>query len=156
MFENIKSIISGSLQNKAIVLAHNGHLQKTKFMTLPSLGYLLNNFYSSKYFVIATDFNIGNVQIYNVKTGQYEYKLYNEVEDKNAIEYYFKHCKYPNFLLSVYNALKNPATTSLVNTKIKMLRNIGATGDIITTPVRLAENYDLIAFFNNTNDVTYP
>ncbi|RNI34946.1 hypothetical protein EFY79_14865 [Hanamia caeni] len=155
MFENIKSIISGTLQNKAIILAHNGHVQKTKFMNSTSLGYLLNNLYSNKYFVIATDFNIGNVQIYNVKTGQYEYKLYNEVEDKNAIEYYFKQCKYPHFLLSINKTLKNPATTSLVNNKIKMLRNIGATGDIITRPVRLAENYDLIAFFNNTNDVTY-
>jgi len=152
MFENIKSIVSKTPGNKAIILAHNGHLQKTKFTTLTSLGYLLNKFHGSKYFVIATDFNTGDVNIYNDKTGRYENTFFKDVEDKNAIEYYFKQCKYPKFLLPVSVASINPVTASLVNDKTKMLRNMGASGDLIKSSVRVAENYDLIIFFNNVND----
>jgi erythromycin esterase-like protein len=151
MFENIKSIISGAPQNKAIILAHNGHLQKTKFMAFKSLGYLLSNFYGNKYFVAATDFNTGNVSVYNFKTGNFDDKFYGEVKDKDAVEYYFAQCKYPNFFLSINDALKNPATASFVNKKHKMLRNMGSTGAIIKSSIRLSENYDLIIFFNNTD-----
>lgn len=153
MFENIKSVVSKTMGNKVIILAHNGHLQKTKFATLTSLGYLLNNFYGTRYFVIATDFNKGNVNIYNFKTGHFEDTFFKDVADKNAIEYYFKQCKYPNFILSVSDAFKNPVTAPLVNNKIKMLRNMGAAGDIIKPSIRMAENYDLIIFFYNTNQL---
>jgi erythromycin esterase-like protein len=151
MFENIKWVVSKTPGNKAIILAHNGHLQKTKFTMLTSLGYLLNSFYDNKYFVMATDFNTGDVNIYNGKAGRYENKFFKEVEDKNGIEYYLKQCKYPNFFLPVNVALRNTATATLVNNKIKMVRNMGATGVIIQPFVRLAENYDLIIFFNDTN-----
>ena len=151
MFENLKSIVSKAPGNKVIILAHNGHLQKSKFLNLTSLGYLLNNFYGSKYFVIATDFNTGNVNIFNVKTGKFENTFFEPVNDSNAIEYYFKQLKYTDFLMPVRSALKNPVTAPLVNNKTKMLRNMGASGKIITSPVRIAENFDLIIFFNNTN-----
>lgn len=151
MFENIKSIISGAPQNKAIILAHNGHLKKTKFMNLTSLGYLLSNFYGNKYFVTATDFNIGNVYVYNLKKGHFDYKFFGKVKDKDAVEYYFAQCKYPNFFLSINDALKNTATASFVNKKHKMLRNMGSTGVIIKSPIRLRKNYDLIIFFNDTD-----
>jgi erythromycin esterase len=72
MFENIKAIVLKTPGNKVIILAHNGHLQKTKISTLTSLGYLLSNFYLGKYFVMATDFNTGDVTIYNVKTRRFE------------------------------------------------------------------------------------
>lgn len=62
MFENIKSFVSTTPNKKVIILAHDGHIQKTKFATLTSLGYLLNNFYKDKYYTIATDFNIGDVK----------------------------------------------------------------------------------------------
>ena len=151
MFENIKSVVSKTPENKAIILAHNGHLQKTKFEMRTSLGYLLSNFYGNKYFVVATDFNTGDVKIYNSKTDRYENKFFKDVEDKKGIEYYFKQCKYPNFFLPVNLASKNTAVATLVNNEIKMLRNLSATGTIIKSSVRLAENYDLIIFFNNTN-----
>jgi erythromycin esterase-like protein len=151
MFENIKSFVSKTPGNKAIILAHNGHLQKIKLITLTSLGYLLNNFYGNKYFVMATDFNTGDVNIYNDKTGRYENMFFKDVEQKDAIEYYFKLCKHPNFFLPISVASNNTATATLVNNKIKMLRNMGATGVVFKTPVRLVENYDLIIFFNNTN-----
>jgi erythromycin esterase len=77
--------------------------------------------------------------------------LFKDVDDKHAIEYYFKQCKYPDFLLPVSDALTNPITAPLVNNKTTMLRNMGATGDIIKSSVRLAENYDLIIFFNDTD-----
>lgn len=150
MFKNIKSIVSKTPKNKAIILAHNGHLQKTKFTTQTSLGYLLNNFYGNKYFVMATDFNTGNVNIYNDKIGLYENMSFKEVEDKSCIEFYFKQCKYSNFFLPVNVASKNTATTSFVNNKIKMLRNMSASGTLIKSSVSIAENYDLIIFFNNT------
>jgi len=152
MFEHINFIISKTFDNKVIVLAHNGHLQKTKFSGFSSMGCLLNNLYKRKYFVIGTDFNMGRVNTYNLKTGQYENAFFNEVEDRKAIEYYFKQCRYSNFLLPVSNAMTNTVTAPLVGGKIKMLRNIGATGRIITSSLRLSENYDLIAFFNDTKD----
>lgn len=151
MFENIKSIVAKTPGNKAIILAHNGHLQKTKFSTLTSLGYLLNNFYGNKYFVMAADFNAGDVTVYNGKTGRYENMFFKGVEDKNGIEYYLKQCKYPDFFLPINIASNNTATAPLVNNKFKILRNMGATGVIIQSSVRLAENYDVIIFFNDTN-----
>lgn len=151
MFENIKHIVSKTKENKVIILAHNGHLQKTKFMTLTSLGYLLNDFYNNKYFVIVTDFNIGKVQVYDFKIGNYKNKFFGEVQEKNAFEYFFAQCKYPNFSLSVKDALKNPAASTFVNKKRKMLRNMGTAGDIIKSSIILAENYDVILFFNNTD-----
>ncbi|MFT3934136.1 MAG: erythromycin esterase family protein [Chitinophagaceae bacterium] len=151
MFDNIKHVVSGIAGNKAIVLAHNGHLQKTKFMSLASLGYLLNNFYDNKYFVIATDFNIGNVNVYNLKTGDYENKFFEDVQDENACEYYFSKCKYPNFSISIRNAFNDPATKLFMDKKLKMERNITATGDIIKSSISLAENFDLIIFFKNAD-----
>ena len=151
MFENIKSVVSKTPGNKVIILAHNGHLQKTKFTTLTSLGYLLNNFYGNKYFVMAADFNTGDVNIYNAKTGRYENMFFEDVKEKDAIEYYFKLCKYSNFFFPISAASNHSVTTTLVNNKIKMLRNIGATGVVIKAPIRLVENYDLIIFFNDTN-----
>ena len=150
MFENIKAVVEKTPKGKVIVLAHNGHMQKTKFENNTSLGYLLNNFYGVKYFVLATDFNTGNVNIYNLKTGKYENKFYKEVEDEKAVEYYFKQCKYPNFILPVSEALKKPATKSFVTKKLKMLRNVGASDNTFKFPVVLSDNYDLIAFINST------
>jgi len=153
MFENIKSIVSKAPESKAIVLAHNGHLQKTKFNAKTSLGYLLNDFYDGKYFVMATDFNTGNVNIYNAMNGRFKNMFFKDVRNINAIEYYFKECKYRNFLLSISDASHHSLTAPLVNNKTKMLRNIGATGGIIKSAVRLAENYDLVIFFKDTDDV---
>jgi len=150
MFENIKSIVLETPENKAIILAHNGHLQKTKFTTLSSLGYLLNNFYGHKYFVTATDFNFGSVYIYDFKAGNYKDIFFEKVEDKKAVEYYFTQCKYHNFFFPINDALKNTETASFVNKTTKMLRNMSTTGDIIKSPISLAENYDLIVFFNDT------
>lgn len=151
MFENIKAVVSKTPGHKAVILAHNGHLQKTRLGTLTSLGYLLNNFYGNKYFVLAADFNTGDVNIYIEKTGRYENMFFKDVKQKDAIEYYFKSCKYPNFFLPMSAASNNSVTTALVNNKIKMLRNMGATGVIIKDAIRLVDNYDLIFFFNVTN-----
>ena len=43
-------------------------------------------------------------------------------------------------------------TARFVNEKLKMLRNMGATGDIIKHRIRIAKNYDLIAFFNHADE----
>lgn len=150
MMENIKSVVDKTPNKKAIILAHNGHVQKTKFGTLPSLGYFLNEFYQEKYRVIATDFNEGDVIVYNMKSGEYIRQYFNGVDDSKAIEYYFKQCKYTNFIVPVSDALKNPVTKPFITKKIKMLRNLGATGTIISYKLRMADNYDFIAFINNT------
>lgn len=154
MFENIKHIISKTTGNKVIILAHNGHLQKTKFMTLTSLGYLLDKFYGSRYFVIATDFGKGSVNIYDFKSKRFKSAFFGEVNDANAIEYYFKKCMYPDFILPVGEALKNPVTAPLVDKKIKMLRNMTASGDLISAAIRLDDNYDLVVFFRNSHVAT--
>ena len=60
-------------------------------------------------------------------------------------------CKYPNFILPIPHAVNNPVTAALVRNKIKMLRNMGASAALITSAVRLAENYDLLIFFNDTD-----
>ena len=150
MFENTKDIVAKAQGNKAIVLAHNGHVQKTKFGKSPSLGYRLNSFYRDKYFVIATDFGAGNVTVFDEKSKDYKSRYFEAVDDKKAIEYYFQQCKYPNFILYIPDALNNPEIKPLVTERTKMLRNMGSTGTIIDWPIRLSDNYDMIIFFSNT------
>jgi erythromycin esterase len=152
MFENIRLVVSKTPGNKVIVLNHNGHLQKTKLLPNTSLGYLLNNFYGSKYFLIGTDFNKGDVTVYDPKTGGNKNLFFEDVDDKKAIEFYLKQCKYPNFLLPIRAASINAVTASLINNKTKMTRFISAYGIINTDMVRISDNYDLIVFFNDTNE----
>ncbi|MCH5596580.1 erythromycin esterase family protein [Niabella ginsengisoli] len=151
MFKNTKAIVANSYQNKAIVLAHNGHVQKTKFGKMRSLGYLLNNFYKDKYFVIATDFGAGGVTVFDERSKDYQSKYFDAVKDSKAVEYYFQQCKYPNFILDIADARSNPKTKFLVAERTKMLRNMGAMGTVIDWPIRLADNYDMIVFFRNTD-----
>lgn len=152
LFENIQSVVTRTPNHKAIILAHNGHLQKTQFSEESSLGFQLNSFYGSKYFVVATDFNSGNVNVFNIRTGRYENRYYEAVKDKKGIEYYFSQCRYPDFLLQARKAMQDSLAAFLVNTKFRMLRNITATGETIQTPIRIADNYDVVIFFNTTDN----
>lgn len=127
--------------------------KKTKFISQASLGYLLNRYYGSNYYVMATDFNTGDVSIYNGKNNRYEKKFFKEVGDKNSIEYYLKQSKFPDFFLPVQAASNDIETAFLVKDKIKMVRNMGAYGDPIESFIRIVENYDLLIFFNNTKRV---
>lgn len=150
VLENVKAVVSSTPGNKAIMLAHNGHIQKTKIEGFVSLGYLLNGFYGGKYYTIGTDFNTGNVRVFDSKTRKYTWKNYAPVTGKDAMEFYFGQCRYPDFIFPVRASVSTPALRGFVSKKIKMLRNIDAMGGILKNPIALSQNYDLIIFINNT------
>lgn len=58
MFENIK-LLTNDFSSRAILLGHNGHIQKSK--SIIPLGYLLSNHLKKQYKSIATDFYSGKV-----------------------------------------------------------------------------------------------
>ncbi len=151
MFQNTKAIVAKAQSNKVIILAHNGHVQKTKFYKMSSLGYRLSNFYKGKYFVIATDFGAGDVTVFDEKSQRFVKKYFSPVDDQKGIEYYFQQCRYRNFILNIADALENPETKPIVTKRLKMLRSMGAMGDIIGRPIRLGDNYNMIVFFRDTD-----
>ena len=151
MLQNIQSIINKTPGNKVLISAHNGHLQKTRFCNFKSLGFLLNNANKDKYYVLATDFNEGSVTVFDEKSKDFQPKYFDTVNDKDAIEYYFKQSNYDNFIFPVKTAAKESSLQFLTNKKIRTLRNMGSTGVVITCPIRVAENYDLVVFIRNIN-----
>ncbi|SDD22543.1 erythromycin esterase family protein [Niabella drilacis] len=148
MFENIRRIAAQVPDGKLVINAHNGHLQKTKFMAITSLGVLLNSFFKQEYFVVATDFGEGNVSVYSEKHQGFTDQYFGPVADKNAVEFYFKQCRYPDFMVSTREG--GAALGTLMQKKMFMKRNMGATGVVIKSRIRMADNYDLIVFLRQT------
>lgn len=152
MFDNVKRLISEVQGSKVILLAHNSHVQKTKVLEKSSLGFLLNEAYGEKYYTIGTDFNAGDVVVFDSKTKRYVRKNYGAVNEKDALEFYLKQCKYPDFILPVRQVLGTQLVSRFVTQKIKMKRNLDGWGSIIDGPIVLADNYDMIVFINDTSN----
>lgn len=154
MAKNAMSIKGNAVDNKLIIWAHNGHVAKTELYKKPSMGKYLEQKYGEKYFVIATDFNHGNayVNVYQAKNKPllgFQSHYYPEVNSRNAYEYYFKQCRFENFIIDVNEALSNPLLNDFFNKKLEM-RMIGALSTPVNEKLSIAKNFDLIVYFNKT------
>ncbi|PSL49400.1 erythromycin esterase-like protein [Chitinophaga niastensis] len=141
--------------NKLIIWAHNGHVAKTELYKNPSMGTYLNKQYGSKYFVIATDFNEGSVYV-NVFVAKnkpllgFQPHYYPEVNSNKAYEFYFKQCKFKNFIIEIDPSMKDPVLSRFFNQSLDM-RMIGALSIPANKNLSISKNFDLIVFIDKTN-----
>lgn len=153
MSKNASWIKDKTSNNKLIVWAHNGHVAKTALYNKPSLGNFLFEKYKSKYFVVATDFNHGEVLVRkyakNKSPENFAPLYYPEVNSDKAYEYYFKQCKVKNFIIDVSSSNNNSILESFLS-KPKDMRMIGAESFPVNKKLSIKENFDLIVFFNKT------
>ena len=152
--KNVTWIKENCRNNKLIVWAHNGHVAKTNLYNKPSMGTFLFDQYKSKYFVIATDFNHGEVRVRkyiakNKPVENFAPLYYSEVNSENAYEYYFKQCKFKNFIINVDEASKNKELNDFFS-QPKELRMIGALSTPVNKKLSIAENFDLVVFINES------
>jgi len=154
MSENASWLRERAKNKKLIVWAHNGHVAKTALYSKPSMGNFLFNKYDKKYFVIATDFNHGEVLVRQngskSKTlGQFSPYYYPEVTSNKSYEYYFKQCRFKNFIVDVNASIKNPVLNTLLSRPMDM-RMIGATSNPFNKRLSITDNFDLIVYFDST------
>ena len=155
MAENATDLKEKARNQKLIVWAHNGHVSKTALFKKPSLGTHLYERYGDKYFVIATDFNHGNVYVRpyiarNKPLADFQRIYYPEVSSTKGYEYYFGQCKFENFILDVGEALKNPVLKSFLVRPLDF-RLIGARSIPVNTKLSIARNFDMIVYFDKTS-----
>ncbi|MEE1944156.1 erythromycin esterase family protein [Pedobacter sp. KR3-3] len=154
MSKNATWIKEKTSNNKLIVWAHNGHVAKTALYNEPSMGTFLFEKYKSKYFVIATDFNYGEVLVRkyiakNKPIGDFSPLYYPEVTSDKAYEYYFKQCKYKNFIIDINSSIKNPILNTFFN-QAQDMRMIGATSTPVNKKLSIGANFDLIVYFDKS------
>ncbi|UKJ06152.1 erythromycin esterase family protein [Solitalea lacus] len=147
-------IIERTPNNKLITWAHNGHVAKKGYLNYPIMGTYLNEKYGSKYFVIATDFNHGEVNVRkfiakNKPVSNFQPLYYPEVNTSKGYEYYFKQCKFKNFILDVDSASKVSILNSFLTEPLDM-RLIGALSIPEKKKLSISKNFDLIVFFDKT------
>jgi erythromycin esterase len=152
MADNVAWMHENTNTEKVIIWAHNGHLSKSPLYGVPSLGTYLYQKYNSKYFAIATDFNVGSVLVSVLKNDKVDWinKFFPAVTSKNNYEYYFHQCKYPNFMINV-SSLKDHLVLTPFFSESMFMRSVDATGELSKTKLSILENFDLVAFFNSTN-----
>lgn len=155
MAENAAWAKENAEGKKLIVWAHNGHVAKTALYNEPAMGKHLYERYTTKYFVIATDFNHGEVRVRkylakNKPLQDFSPLYYPEVDSEKAYEYYFKQCKFKNFLIDVKTSSVHPILNTFFNRTLEM-RMIGALSIPVNKKMAISENFDLIVFLNHTS-----
>lgn len=154
MANNAIWIKERAVNNKLITWLHNGHVAKTEYLNRPSMGNYLNEKYGSKYFVIATDFNHGEVIVRkfiakNKPVSNLQPLYYPEVNTNKGYEYYFKQCKFKNFIIDVNASMKDPILNSFL-TKLLEMRSVGLFSVPANEKLSISKNFDLIVFFDRT------
>ena len=71
------------------------------------------------------------------------------INSENAYEYYFKQCKFKNFIINVDEASKNKELNDFFSHP-KELRMIGALSTPVNKKLSIAENFDLVVFINES------
>jgi len=155
--ENLIAIKQSTNDKKLIIWAHNGHVAKTSLYNNPPMGEYLNKHYGDKYYVIATDINKGNVSVRispakNKPISDWQSLYYPEVNSKKGYEYYFKQCKYKNFILDVHEAIIDNQLSSFL-TQQKEMRMIGGLSFPVNKKLSIANNFDMIVYFDETNSI---
>jgi len=157
MAENAIAIKAGTANDKLIIWAHNGHVAKTALYGNPAMGAYLHNKYKDKYYVIATDMNKGYVRVRkfiakNKPISNWQSIYYPEVNSIKAYEYFFKACKFKNFILDLNEAKQDPELDAFL-TQEKEMRLIGALSIPVNKKLSLANNFDMVIFFNETTSI---
>ena len=149
MFENALWIKESTANKKLIIWAHNGHLAKSNIYWQSPLGKHLYQEYGDKYYVIATDFNHGEVGVYVQENKEFKYQnvYYPEVSTSKGYEFFFSKCKFSNFFIDVQESSKNPNLQQFL-TKSREMRAIGGTDKPSVSKLSISECFDLVAFFN--------
>nr|WP_068893119.1 erythromycin esterase family protein [Pedobacter panaciterrae] len=157
MAENAIAIKESTNDKRLIIWAHNGHVAKTSLYNKPAMGEYLDKAYSDKHYVIATDINKGNVSVRkfiakNKPVSDSQSLYYSEVDSNKGYEYYFKQCKYKNFILDVHAAILDNQLSSFL-TQQKEMRLIGAFSIPVNKKLSIANNFDMIVYFDETNSL---
>jgi erythromycin esterase-like protein len=157
MAENLIAIKESTNDKKLIIWAHNGHVAKTSLYNNPPMGEYLHKDYGDKYYVIATDINKGNVSVRipaskDKPMSDWQPLYYPEVNSKKGYEYYFKQCKYKNFILDVQEAIADNQLSSFL-TQQKEMRMIGGLSFPVNKKLSIANNFDMIVYFDETNSI---
>ncbi|MES2419126.1 MAG: erythromycin esterase family protein [Bacteroidota bacterium] len=157
MAENAMAIKEDAPGQRLIIWAHNGHVAKTPLYKRPTMGMYLNKEYTDKYYVIATDINKGYVSVRKViaknkPMSNWQPIYYPEVNSTKGYEYYFKQCKFKNFILDVQEAGRDHEL-NLFLTKEKEMRMIGGLSTPVNKRLSIANNFDMIIYFNETNSI---
>ncbi|RZL45705.1 MAG: hypothetical protein EOO93_26670, partial [Pedobacter sp.] len=157
MAENALAIKAATNDKKMIIWAHNGHVAKTSLYNEPAMGEYLQNTFKERYYVIATDMNKGNVKVRkfvakNRPTSDWEPLYYSAVDSEKGYEYYFKQCKYKNFILDVHAAIANDQLKFFLSDP-KEMRMIGALSVPVNKKLSIADNFDMIVYFDETNSL---
>jgi erythromycin esterase-like protein len=155
MANNAIALKEAVSDKKLIIWAHNGHVAKTSLYNKPAMGEYLHDKYGEKYYVIATDINKGYISIRkfiakNRPISDRQPLYYPEVISNKAYEYYFKECKYKNFILDVDAASIDDQLKSFL-TQPKEMRMIGSLNDTTNKKLSIANNFNMIVYFNETN-----
>jgi erythromycin esterase len=157
MAENAIAIKESINNKKLIIWAHNGHVAKTSLYGKPAMGAYLGQRYGKQYYVVATDINKGNVSVRKViaknkPVSDWQPLYYPEVNSSEAYEYYFKQCKYKNFVLDV-NAAMLDQQIGYFLTQQKEMRMIGGLSIPVNKKLAIANNFDMIIYFDETNSL---
>jgi erythromycin esterase len=157
MAENAIAIKESTENKKLIIWAHNGHVAKTSLYGTPTMGEYLFKSYNDKYYVIATDINKGNVSVRkfiakNKPISDWQSLYYPEVNSNKGYEYYFKQCKYKNFIIDVKAASKDRDLNAFL-TQEKEMRMIGGLSIPVNKKLSIATNFDMVVYFDDTNSI---
>lgn len=157
MAENALALKESTNDKKMIIWAHNGHVAKTSLYNEPAMGEYLRNAFKDKYYVIATDINKGNVSVRkffakNRPVSNFQPLYYSGVDSDKGYEYYFKQCRYKNFILDVEAAMADDQL-KLFLTEPKEMRMIGALSIPVNKKLSIANNFDMIVYFNETTSL---
>jgi len=157
MAENALAIKAGTNDKKMIIWAHNGHVAKTSLYKEPAMGEYLHNAFKESYYVIATDINKGNVRVRKFvakdrPVSDWEPLYYSAVGSDKGYEYYFKQCKYKNFILDVHASMADDQLKFLLS-EPKEMRMIGALSVPVNKRLSIADNFDMIVYFDDTNSL---
>ncbi|MES2455817.1 MAG: erythromycin esterase family protein [Bacteroidota bacterium] len=157
MADNAIAIKETSNDKKLIIWAHNGHVAKTSLYKQPAMGKFLSQRYGVGYYVIATDINKGNVMVRkfiakNTPVSDPQPIYFPEVNTSKGYEYYFKQCRYQNFILDVRIAIATEPLRSFLTTPREM-RMIGALSSPVNKKLSIAGNFDMVVYFNQSNSL---
>lgn len=157
MAENAIALKESTNNRKLIIWAHNGHVAKTSLYGKPAMGEYLDKKYGDKYYVVATDINKGNVSVRkiigkNKPLSNWQALYYAEVNSSKAYEYYFKQCKYKNFILDVDAATIDDQLRPFL-TQQKEMRMIGGLSTSVNKKLSIADNFDMVVYFDETTSL---
>ncbi|WP_316751595.1 erythromycin esterase family protein [Pedobacter gandavensis] len=155
MATNAIFLKEGAKDQRLILWAHNGHIAKDELYGVPAMGTLLDKKYGDKYFAIGTDFNHGKayVNVFVAKNKPmlgFQAHYFPEVDSDKGYEFYFKQCKFSNFIIELPTALKDPVLNEFFIQPLQM-RMIGSWSSPVNKKLSMAKNFDMVVFFNKTS-----